>query len=288
MPSNNQTTKLIQVKANGFVFDGYSSGPENGPLVLCLHGFPQFADSWLKILPDIGAAGFHAVALNQRGYSTGAAPEKVSDYALPHLVDDVLAVATFFRADAFHLVGHDWGGVVGWKLAAAYPERLLSLNIVSTPHLDALREAMFKTLEQPLKSSYIALFKAPFHLAEKAISKDNWKLFRKVYLGKVEDRQIDLNIERFSQNGQLTKALNWYRASQLLDQLGLIRVRTLYIWGSHDQALGSHAAANTAKFVEAPYRFERIEGGSHWLPDEEPKLLSRLVVEHLKRVPRVD
>lgn len=271
----------IELKIGEFTFDGFATGPSDGPLVICLHGFPQFADSWLKILPALGAAGFRAVALNQRGYAKGAQPSRVSDYALPILVNDVLSFATELGATKFHLIGHDWGGIVGWKLAADFPERLLSVNILSTPHLDAFREALLTSLDQAKKSSYIALFKAPFHLAEKALMANNAKMLREAYEGKVDFVQVEENVKRFTDGRTLTNALNWYRALKMKGRMGMIEVPTLYAWSSEDRALGLKAAANTAKFVRAPYRFERFEGASHWLPDEKSDALSEILVSNM-------
>jgi pimeloyl-ACP methyl ester carboxylesterase len=273
----------LSLQANGFQFDGLAAGPKGAPLILCLHGFPQFADSWIKILPVLGEAGYRAVAVDQRGYSKRASPKKVSDYELGALIDDTLKFSEALGEEKFHLVGHDWGGIIAWKLAADEPDRLLSVTVVSTPHLDAFREALLTTFDQVLKSSYVAVFKAPFHLAEKLLKANDWKILRKLYLGKVDRDQIERNIERFSDGRTLTNALNWYRAFSFVGRTGTIDVPTLYIWGSHDQALGPAAASSTGKFVDAAYRFERIESGSHWLLDEKPELVAKLILDHVKQ-----
>jgi pimeloyl-ACP methyl ester carboxylesterase len=270
----------IEIQVSGMTFDGFAAGPKEAPVALLLHGFPQFADSWLKVLPGLGKAGLRAVALNQRGYAKGANPDRVEDYALPLLVDDVLCFADALGAEKFHLVGHDWGGVVGWQLAAQNPNRLDSLSIISTPHLDAFRSSLLKSFDQLIKSSYIALFRAPFHLAEKSLRANNWKSLRNAYLGHVDTEQVEENIRRFGEDHRLTSALNWYRAMRFSGKLGEIAVPTLYVWGSEDQALGEVAANETGRFLRAPYRFERLHGGSHWLPDEHPEVLAKWISEH--------
>lgn len=123
------TPRSISLKTCGFVFDAFTAGPDNGQLILLLHGFPQFADAWTTVMPQLAAAGYRVIAVNQRGYSQGARPPLVSDYVLTNLVADAADVPRF------HLVGHDWGGIVAWSVAAMHPERLYTLTVLSTPHL---------------------------------------------------------------------------------------------------------------------------------------------------------
>src|SRR5215472_6473908 len=95
--------RSISLKTSGFVFDALISGPENGPLILLLHGFPQFADSWTTVMPQLAAAGYRVMAVNQRGYSKGARPPQVTDYALTSLVADAVGFADALDAPRFHL-----------------------------------------------------------------------------------------------------------------------------------------------------------------------------------------
>jgi pimeloyl-ACP methyl ester carboxylesterase len=108
----------LQLPARGLVFDALAAGPPTGELVVLLHGFPQTSACWTALLATLAAAGYRAVAPDQRGYSPTARPTKVAAYRLPELVADVLAIADRLDADTFHLVGHDWGGVVAWRPAA--------------------------------------------------------------------------------------------------------------------------------------------------------------------------
>ncbi|MDP8987695.1 MAG: alpha/beta hydrolase, partial [Actinomycetota bacterium] len=123
-------------------FDARVSGPEDGPLVLLLHGFPQTSAMWRRLLDALGAAGFRAVAPDQRGYSPGARPPDDDRYALDRLVADVLAMADQMGGHTFHLVGHDWGGIVAWRLAGQHRQRVRRLAVLSTPHPAALARAL--------------------------------------------------------------------------------------------------------------------------------------------------
>ena len=275
----------IVIDANDYRFDAVAAGPAEGELVLCLHGFPQFAEAWTPVLEALGTLGYRAVAFDQRGYSPGARPEAVADYAMPHLVADVLAVADQLGAARFHLIGHDWGGAVAWAVAGAHAERLKTLTVLSTPHPEALSAAIRSDPDQQTRSAYMLLFRAAEGVAEAYLLKDHAANLRAAYKGKVAPDQIDSIVARLREDGALTDALNWYRAMGDNPRVGQIIVPTLFIWGDDDQALGRTAALDTARCVEGPYRFEIVEGGSHWLIDERPDAIIALIEPHL-RAPR--
>jgi pimeloyl-ACP methyl ester carboxylesterase len=144
----------LQIPARGLVFDPLAAGPPTGELVVLLHGFPQTSACWTPLLEALAAAGYRAVAPDQRGYSPEARPTAVRAYRLPKLVADVLAVAYWLGAARIHLVGHDWGGVVAWRLAGWHPDRVATLTAVSTPHPRAFARALVAGT-QALRSAYI-------------------------------------------------------------------------------------------------------------------------------------
>ncbi|MFJ7905174.1 alpha/beta fold hydrolase [Streptomyces sp. NPDC096198] len=263
--------------------DALAAGPRDGDLVLLLHGWPEFADCWTEELHALAEAGYRAVAVDQRGYSPGARPEKPTDYAVEHLVDDALAFADAQGADRFHLVAHDWGGMVAWALASTHPERLKSLSVLATPHPRALNQAAESSQEQYHRLDYVRFFRQPDGAAEAALLADDAARLRSVYGGRIPDRLVEDNVSRLSRPGALTATLNWYRAidDALTVPAGRITVPTLFIWGSEDIALGREAAQNTEDFIDGPYRFESLEGASHWLPEEVPDLVVPLVLDHL-------
>ena len=190
----------------------------------------------------LGAVGLRALAFDERGYSPGARPLAVEDYDLVHLTSDVLAFADEAGASKFHLVGHDWGGFLAWKLAAEHAERVASLCVLSTPHVDAFLEAASSDVEQQEKSKYIQFFKMPGGIAESVLLSERAQRFRSVYQGKLAEEQIEANVRRLSEPGALTAALNWYRALDLETRIGNILVPTLFLWGDQDLACGKHAA----------------------------------------------
>jgi pimeloyl-ACP methyl ester carboxylesterase len=277
--------EVIRLDVRGFTFDGIAAGPADGPLVLLLHGWPQFAESWAPVAEELAAAGYRAVAIDQRGYSPGARPLEVDAYALGELVADVAAFAEALGRDRFHLVGHDWGAIVGWAFAAAHPERLASYVSLATPHPSALVRARAEDPDQQAKSAYVDFFRLPGGVAEKALLAADAARLRAVYGGIVGPDEVDTNVRRLSEPGALTAVLNWYRAFGFDDSVGKTPVPTRYLWGDQDLALGERAAHATVDFALGPYRFDVFEGVSHWIVDEVPERVAAAVREHLDAYP---
>lgn len=271
----------IRIPANGLSFSGLAAGLDDAPLVLLLHGFPEFADSWRGIATRLDMAGFFAVAMNQRGYCPGATPIEAEAYGLECLMADVTGMAGALGQRRFHLVGHDLGGIVAWSLAARQPTSLASLTVISTPHPDALAIARRQDPEQARMSAYVDSVGRLGRLAERTLLAHDCARLREIYGGRLPLSTIDSYVDRFSAAGMLRGALNWYRGIDFDRATGSVSVPTLFIWGSADQALGVVAAMGTARHVAGPYRFERIEGGSHWLLHEQAECVSTHIIQHL-------
>jgi len=267
----------------GLTFDVRDGGPPGGTPVILLHGFPETSTSWEGVVPGLHDHGFRTLAPDQRGYSPRARPTGRRAYVMAELVADVLALADAAGADRFHLVGHDWGGAIAWYVAAQHPDRLLSLTSLSTPHPAAMQSAMLRSA-QGLKSYYMLAFQLP-GIPERALLARDGKAFRRsLEKSGLHDRAIDDYLEILRQPGALTAALNYYRAIPLggrkAARCGNSVVPTLYVWSTEDIALGRRAAELTARHVTGPYRFEILEGVSHWIPEEEPAEVVRLLLEH--------
>ncbi|APR37449.1 alpha/beta fold hydrolase [Paraburkholderia sp. SOS3] len=278
--AQSSTLQSIGLTVGNLQFDALSAGPGNGELVLCLHGFPEYKESWIPILLQLGAAGYHAVAVDQRGYSPNARPTNVSDYSPANLVADVLGFAQALGASQFHLVGHDRGGSVAWVLAKNNPGVLLSLSILSTPHQDAFTYALSTDASQQAMSSYIQIFDQPAPAGENFLLANNAANLTGSYNGLVPNAAT--YVQQLQQPGALTAALNYYRADNLTVPLGNIAVPTTYIWGSADAYLGKIAASATATFCTGPYTFVQLAGRSHWLMDEDPSAIATLLLQQFK------
>jgi pimeloyl-ACP methyl ester carboxylesterase len=275
----------VTLEASGYRFGGFAAGPAAGPLVLLLHGWPEFADSWTEIARGLGNDGYRAVAIDQRGYGPGARPAEVAAYGIEPLVADVLAFADALGRERFHLVAHDWGAILGWFAAVNHTDRVASFTSLATPHVRALAEAKANDPDQQKRTAYVDFFKLPGNVAEQRLLSDGATPLRKVYEGKFPAAHVDENVRRLSEPGALTATLNWYRAFDFNPQLGPATVPTLFVWGSNDRALGERAARNTAQYVTGPYRFEVLEGVSHWIPVEVPERVLPLLRDHLSAHP---
>lgn len=273
----------LVLTVNGMRFDALAAGPPEGELVLCLHGFPEFADAWVPVMRRVAAAKYRVVAIDQRGYSPGARPQGVEQYALAYLTSDVLGFADALGAREFHLVGHDWGGIVAWTIGAEHPERLRSLCVLATPHPDALRAALKRNWDQKRRSWYVKLFRLPAPIAERMIMAFGARPLRDAYKRKVPAAQVTLNIRRLREPGALTAALNWYRALDLGGRTGTVVAPTVFVWGSRDQALGRTAAEATGQYVSGAYRFEVLAEASHWLLSEMVEPVSEVLIDSLLR-----
>ncbi len=238
----------LLLDANGYRFDAIARGDETAPLVLFLHGWPSFASSWREVMAPVAAARFRAVAVDQRGYSRGARPGEIADYSVDHLIADIEGFARALAGNGrFHLVGHDWGGLIAWSYAGHHADRLASLTVLSTPHSLAFLEAMRGDPQQPRMSAYIGVFRQPGHVAEGALLGEGARKLRAIYGDKCPSAEVEENISRLSEPGALTATLNWYRA---LDNKRLgspVATPTLYVWGSEDRALGAAAAKATGR-----------------------------------------
>lgn len=280
---------VFEVDTGDFTFTVRAIGPEDGRLVLLLHGFPQSSFEWRHQMAALAAAGYRAVAFDQRGYSPGARPLGVENYRLEHLVADVLAVADELGAHRFDLVGHDWGGAVAWLGAAYYQQRIRTLTAVSMPHPASFAAALaVGDPDQVAKSSYIEMLRVEGVAEEALLAGDGAGLRNALSAtGHPDPENLDVYVELLRQPGALTAALNWYRAVSMTEAAARgasgakIEVPTLYVWGDADPALGRVAAEGSADFVKGPYRFEVLPGVGHWIPEEVPDQLNQMLLEHL-------
>jgi pimeloyl-ACP methyl ester carboxylesterase len=272
-----------QYRHDGLVFDVRDEGPADGEPVVLLHGFPQDSGSWHRVAPLLHAAGLRTLAPDQRGYSPGARPRGRRSYRMPLLVADVLALLDDRGLQRAHVVGHDWGGAVGWGLAGGHPHRVSTLTVLSTPHPSAMIAAMTSST-QPLASWYMAAFQLPV-LPEAVVGRSMARSLHRSGLPREDAERYE---RRMSEPGALTGALAWYRALPFsagpLSAGGSIpssRVPTTYAWGRRDFALKRRAAELTARYVEGPYRFEVLEAG-HWLPERRPSEVADLVLDRVR------
>jgi pimeloyl-ACP methyl ester carboxylesterase len=285
---NSASVRTREVSAGGLVFEVDVAGAPEQPLVLLLHGFPQTSHAFRHALPALASAGYFAIAPNQRGYSPGARPAQLAEYATQLLVGDALALASAFGAQQFHLVGHDWGGQLAWLIGAAHPERLFSLSVLSRPHPAAFARALKSDTAQSERSRHHRAFDDP-NSAARLLEDGARRLRRTLSEQGVAARDIDAYLTRLAEPAALDAALNWYRAARSgssarpISEVAPVDVPTLYVWGDADATVGRQAAEATAQHVNGPYSFEAIAGVGHFLTDQAGERVTQLLLKHIER-----
>lgn len=272
------STSTFEIPVGDLTFDVLISGPDDGIPLVALHGFPESAASWGKVTPLLTAAGYRVIAPNQRGYSAGARPEGVDAYRIEHLVADVVGLLDALGLPDAHLVGHDWGSAVAWQVAGRHPNRIRSLTAISVPHPTAFGWALREDEDQKQRSSYIGLLRQEGK-AEEVLSEDNFRRLRAMFDGQIDPEFADEHIRVLSGEGALTGALNWYRAmTRDFGDIDRTPVPTTYVWSTGDSALGRAGAERCGEFVDAPYEFVILDGGSHWIPEERAEELAEAIL----------
>jgi pimeloyl-ACP methyl ester carboxylesterase len=274
-------TRLTAFTHGSLRFDVLDAGPSDADdTVLLLHGFPQTSASWEPVAARLHDAGLRTLAPDQRGYSPGARPTGRRAYRVEHLVDDAAALVESSGAGSVHVVGHDWGAVVAWALAAHRPELVRTVTGVSVPHPAAFLRAMYAGPQLP-HSWYMGAFQLPW-LPERLLADET--RFAAIL------RRTGASREQAARDAAAvspapTGPLNWYRALPLAapGYTGRpVQRPSLQVWSDGDGFITRAAVENNERFVHAPYRLVVLSGVSHWIPDEAPDELAELVVEHVR------
>lgn len=272
------------VEANGLQLHVARAG--EGPLMLFLHGFPEYWAMWRPMLEHFGARGWCACAPDMRGYNLSEKPAAVDAYHAKHLGADVLALAAHYTKDPFVLVAHDWGGAVAWGVAIARPQRLAQLVMLNSPHPYLFWRELCANPAQQEASAYMNFFRLP--KAERVLAENGYARLLGAFQDLDEPSRQAL-VEAWSQPGALTGGLNYYRASALYPPTAedpgarklalkaedfIVRVPTLVLWGMRDAALlpgcieGLEALVPELKLV-------RVPEATHWIARERADLVIR-------------
>lgn len=271
---------------NGVNLHVVMAGPQDGPLVILLHGFPEFWYGWRKQIPALAKAGYHVWAPDQRGYNRSDKPAGVDAYHIDTLARDIVGLIEASGREQVYLVGHDWGAAVAWWVAGNYPQHIKKLAILNVPHPAVMRRTVLEDEEQRKKSWYIFFFQLPW-LPERSLSANDYTNLVRALKG--SSRRGTFNAEdiaaykqAWSQPGAVTSMLNWYRAAvrhqDKAQELERIRPPTLMIWGANDIALSRTMAQPSIDLCDEG-RLVFLEEASHWVQHEEPEMVNRLLLE---------
>ncbi|MFL6231521.1 MAG: alpha/beta fold hydrolase [Thermoanaerobaculia bacterium] len=279
------TPRHRTIDTNGIRLHAVEAGPEGGPLLILLHGFPEFWYGWRHQIEPLAAAGFRVLVPDQRGYNLSDKPKRAAAYNIDLLARDVLGLIDDAGAGKARVVGHDWGGLVAWWLGIRYPERIARLALLNIPHPQVILDNLLKNPVQRKKSWYVFFFQLPW-LPERAFRADGFalgvrSLRRSSRPGTFSDADLDLYREAWSQPGAVRSMIHWYRAGvrsrPKLPASPRVSVPTLLLWGTQDRALGREMAQPSIDLCDDG-RLEFFEEASHWIQHEEPERVNRELV----------
>ncbi|HEX2196772.1 MAG TPA: 4-alpha-glucanotransferase [Actinomycetota bacterium] len=263
-------------------------GPREGPLVVMLHGYPDFWYSWRDQMPFLAERGFRVVAPDMRGYNLSDKPSGVGAYSIPRLVRDLEELVDHLGSERAHVVGHDWGALVGWYFAMAHEVSLDRLAILNVPHPQRYVRSM--NPRQMMRSWYIGFFQLPW-LPERFVSRDDFAVLRKLFRydparrDAFTDEDVDRYVEAARRSDGLRYPINYYRALLRPNPFPALRWRAIerpvqVIWGEKDRFLEASLAEPDRAWVP-DVRVHRLPEASHWVHHDEPGTVNRLLAEFL-------
>ncbi|EDV25377.1 uncharacterized protein TRIADDRAFT_55400 [Trichoplax adhaerens] len=259
-----------------------ANGEKGKPLMLFIHGYPQFWYCWRHQLKEFGK-DYYAVAVDNRGYGDTGRPTHMEDYDIKELIEDVKDIIVGLGYEKCTLVAHDWGGFIAWHFAHFHPEYLEKLIIMNAPHPRIFKQYMETHITQALKSWYIFFYQIPY-LPEFVESSSDYELIdiimtsvihsdpkTKDIFTKDDEECYKYNLSRPS---CLTSAINYYRQNVFIPPLPFkydkITAPTLIIWGEKDDALNKELNNGIAKYVDSVI-LKYMAEGTHWISEQFPE-----------------
>ena len=257
----------------------------DGPLVVLLHGFPEFWYGWRQQIAPLVKAGFRVVAPDLRGYNLSSRLEGFTEYTADKPAEDIRGLIHELGAESAMVVGHDWGGSVAWTLAMNHPEVVDRLAILNAAHPRKLNEGL-KTPRQLLRSWYFFYFQFPW-LPERRARRWHWRFFKRFLRDArpaFSAEELDRYVEAWSQPGAAKAMIDYYRAAVRLgskQEVRTVTAPTLVIWGQGDRYLGPKLAEPHQEDVPNLDRVERLPNASHWVHHDEAERVNELLVDFL-------
>ncbi|HXB16388.1 MAG TPA: alpha/beta hydrolase [Solirubrobacteraceae bacterium] len=256
-----------------------------GPLVLLLHGFPEFWFGWRRQIAPLAAAGFRVVAPDMRGYNESSKPPGIAAYAADKVADDISGLIRERGGASALVVGHDWGGSVAWTLAMNHPDIVERLAILDAAHPRSLAKGL-RDPRQLARSWYFFFFALP-DLPERVVRGDRFRFFQR-FLRDAKPpytaEEMDRYVEAWSQKGALTGMIDYYRCSVrppkgAKQKISTVSAPTLVIWGKDDRYLGPGVREPDRADVPNLDRVEQLPNASHWVHHDQPEAVNRLLID---------
>ena len=277
----------IRVSNGDITLDIRAAGPEDGEVIILLHGFPECWATWRHQIQPLAAAGYRVLVPDMRGYGESSKPRGYRRYHLDELITDIDAIRSHSGRQQCHLAGHDWGAAVAWWYAIHYPQALISLAIVNVPHPQAFLETLRSSPRQLLKSWYIFFFQLPW-LPEWLLRLNNFAILRHMLRSTsssaaYQDEDFDFLSHSWRQPGTIKAMVNYYRAMlrhQRQPDQPEIAVPTRILWGEQDIALSLPMARKSLDYLTHG-ELITYPDGSHWLAHDKPREVAVRIMEHI-------
>lgn len=283
--------------STGVELDVWTAGNPDNPAIIFLHGFPESHRTWRHQMAALSDRYF-CIAPDQRGYAASSKPQEISDYAVPHLVGDVIALADAFGLQTFTVAAHDWGGAIGWATAIGRPDRVERLIIANAPHPYIYQRSLYEDPGQREGAQYIRTFREESFI--QAIEKNGPAWFFDTTFGErvgisFPQGERENYLQEWSNPGALRAMLNWYRASpidipamdetpqrpEFLDRpFPKVKMPVLIVWGMKDVALRPSLLEGLDDYIE-DLTLVRIEDAGHFSPWQAPDDVTRAITDWL-------
>ncbi len=259
-------------------------------MVILLHGFPDTSEIWAAITPKLVAAGFRIIAPDLRGFGETDMAARTADYEInAGAIPDILKIMDILNIPRAHIVGHDFGAPVAWSLAAQYPKKFATLAALCVGHPRAYLHAG----PQQLKMSWYILFHQLLGVCEASYRFNDWMFMRRHWAAHPD---IDGAIANLKRPGRLTAGLDWYRSNLSIARMirppkwgavgeETVRIPTLGLWGDGEKYLTEKQMKLSRTYVEAPWRYQRIDGASHWIAADKPHECAEALIRHWRNTP---
>ncbi|KAB1187848.1 MULTISPECIES: alpha/beta fold hydrolase [Haloferax] len=263
------------------------AGPEDGELVVLLHGFPECWYAWADYFRPLSEAGYRVAAPDQRGYNLSDRPSGVDSYSIDDLSNDVVGLVDALGREKAHVVGHDWGAAVAWWTALHHPDRVRSLTVMNVPHPTVFSRHLRRNPAQQLRSWYVLFFQVP-KLPELLAPVGDWAISERTMRatalpGTFSPTDMEHYRTAWSSPGAYRSMVNWYRAvvrERPQPASTTVEVPTLIVWGTNDRFLRPKMARESLSYCSDGH-LRTFEGATHWVHHEEPVAVARALIEHI-------
>ncbi|MCH2173426.1 alpha/beta hydrolase [Myxococcota bacterium] len=287
----------LTLYANGLEFSALARG--TGPMVICLHGFPDTSRSFRHQMPVLAKSGYRVISPSLRGYEPASQPSD-GDYTMVRMAEDLIGWIDHLGNEPVHLVGHDWGGIIAYVAAALAPDRFHAIATLAVPHPNRLQSEGLRRFPSQLLNSWYMMFFQLRGVADLAVETRNWAMIEKLWRDwspgwRVPAEEMEHLKATLSQPGVKSAALGYYRAMVGRNTPGSLRtlelfetpihVPTLAITGALDGCIDTRLYDVTMKEEDFPGGLEvmRIEGVGHFLHQEHPEEINRILIDWLER-----